>query len=66
VIHGKDDPLVPWEGGRDTCDAVPCALMMTIKGMGHDLPRAVWPQIQTAIVQLACQIDGPIGSSEEE
>ena len=63
VIHGKEDPLVPWEGGRDTCDAVPRASMMTIQGMGHDLPRPTWPQIHTAIGQLVSQVEGRIATA---
>jgi pimeloyl-ACP methyl ester carboxylesterase len=38
VIHGKDDPLVPVEGGRDTAAHIPGARLHEIPGMGHDLP----------------------------
>lgn len=31
---------------------------MTIAGMGHDLPRAVWPQLIDAIAALALRADG--------
>jgi pimeloyl-ACP methyl ester carboxylesterase len=50
VIHGSDDPLVPVENGRMTADAVPGAKLVTIPGMGHDLPKAAWPAIIDAIV----------------
>jgi pimeloyl-ACP methyl ester carboxylesterase len=53
VIHGKNDPLVPVEGGVDTADAVPGARLLVIEGMGHDLPRAAWPKIIDAIASLA-------------
>ncbi len=53
VIHGKNDPLVPVEGGIDTADAVPGARLLVIEGMGHDLPRGAWPQIIGAIASLA-------------
>src|SRR2546426_3066627 len=29
----------------DTAEAVPGAELLVIDGMGHDLPRAVWPRI---------------------
>jgi pimeloyl-ACP methyl ester carboxylesterase len=51
VIHGTDDPLVPFECGKDTAEAVPEAELKIIKGMGHDLPHSgAWPQIIDAIV----------------
>jgi pimeloyl-ACP methyl ester carboxylesterase len=53
VIHGADDPLVPVEAGRDTAEAVPGAELLEIEGMGHDLPRALWPTFVDAIVKLA-------------
>ena len=41
VIHGRDDPLVPFRGGRATAEAIPDAELIAIPGMGHDLPREV-------------------------
>jgi pimeloyl-ACP methyl ester carboxylesterase len=50
VIHGTDDPVVPWEAGRDTAEAIPRAELMLIDGMGHDLPHGgAWPRIVEAI-----------------
>ncbi len=49
VIHGSADPLVGPSGGRATARAIPGARLMSIDGMGHDLPRAAWPQIIDAI-----------------
>jgi pimeloyl-ACP methyl ester carboxylesterase len=43
VIHGKRDPLVNPSGGRATAKAIPGARLKMIDGMGHDLPRALWP-----------------------
>lgn len=51
VIHGEQDPLIAVSGGRATADAVPGAELLVIPGMGHDLPRAVWPRIVDAIVR---------------
>jgi pimeloyl-ACP methyl ester carboxylesterase len=53
VIHGDADPLVPVEGGIDTANSVPGARLLVIKGMGHTLPVATWPQIIDAIAQHA-------------
>jgi len=53
VIHGKDDILVPIENGRLVAAAVPGARMLELEGMGHDIPKRVWPQIIDAIVETA-------------
>jgi pimeloyl-ACP methyl ester carboxylesterase len=49
VIHGTRDPLVKPSGGRATAKAVPGARLMMIDGMGHDLPRDLWPTFAEAI-----------------
>ena len=45
VLHGDADPLVPVECGHATAMAIPDADMMTIPGMGHDLPEVLQPRI---------------------
>jgi len=52
VIHGAADPLVPVEAGRDTAQAVPGAELLEFEGMGHDLPRPLWPRFVEAIAKL--------------
>ena len=49
VIHGEADPLVRVECGYDTAAAIPGAQLTTIPGMGHDLPRALWPRFTKLI-----------------
>ncbi len=41
VLHGKDDPLVPYPCGVDTAQRIPNARLVGIGGMGHDLPPGV-------------------------
>jgi len=57
VIHGTKDKLVPPSGGRATAKAVPGARLVTIEGMGHDLPRPVWPRIIDAIAENAARAE---------
>ncbi|MDH3642866.1 MAG: alpha/beta fold hydrolase [Gammaproteobacteria bacterium] len=52
VIHGKDDPLVPVEGGVDTHEALTGSELHLIEGMGHDLPELLWPEIVARIAAL--------------
>ena len=49
VVHGTADPLVRPSGGRATARAIKGAKLKTVQGMGHDLPRAAWPEIIDAI-----------------
>jgi pimeloyl-ACP methyl ester carboxylesterase len=55
VIHGRDDPLVPFRGGRATARAIPGARLIAIPGMGHDLPEQVWPTVIDAIAETAAR-----------
>ena len=52
VVHGTVDPLVPVEGGKDTAEAIPGAVLMLIEGMGHDMPKAVHSRIVDGINHL--------------
>src|SRR3954470_12319422 len=67
VIHGDEDKMVGHSGGRATARAIPGARLLTVKGMGHDLPRAAWPQILGAIEQHARAADaaGTAARAEE-
>lgn len=53
VVHGTADPLVRPSGGRATAAAIPGARLLTIEGMGHDLPRPAWPRMVDAIAANA-------------
>jgi pimeloyl-ACP methyl ester carboxylesterase len=50
VVHGAADPLITLSGGEATAAAVPGAELVVLDGMGHDLPRPLWPRIIAAIV----------------
>jgi pimeloyl-ACP methyl ester carboxylesterase len=50
VVHGEADPLVTLSGGEATAAAVPGSTLLTIPGMGHDLPEALWGSVTDAIV----------------
>jgi pimeloyl-ACP methyl ester carboxylesterase len=55
VIHGTRDPLVRPAGGRATARAVPGARLKMIDGMGHDLPRDLWPVVVEEIAANAAR-----------
>jgi pimeloyl-ACP methyl ester carboxylesterase len=52
VVHGAQDSLVNVSGGRATAAAIPGAELLVIDGMGHDLPRGVWPEVTDRITAL--------------
>lgn len=43
VVHGDRDLMVSPSGGAATAAAIPGAEMVTIRGMGHDIPDGVVP-----------------------
>ena len=63
VIHGDRDPMVAPSGGQATLEAVPGARLLTIPGMGHDLPAGAVPRLVEAIAGHARQEQGQAAPS---
>ena len=57
VVHGDEDPLVPFACGIDTAKAIPGCKLVTILGMGHSMPPSVWDDIVNAIVEVTTRAD---------
>ncbi len=55
VIHGRDDPLFPVEGGIDTAESIQGSELLILDGMGHSLPPEAWAQISDAIAKNAAK-----------
>lgn len=53
VIHGLDDRMVDPSGGRATAAAIPGAELVMIEGLGHNLPRELWPRLAGLIAKHA-------------
>ncbi|GAA4920058.1 pimeloyl-ACP methyl ester carboxylesterase [Nonomuraea thailandensis] len=53
VIHGEADPVVRVRSAREIAAAVPGARLVLYPGMGHDLPRGLWPSIADELRALA-------------
>ena len=53
VVHGLADKMVHASGGRATAAAIPGAELLLIPGMGHDMPRQLWPTFLDAIERTA-------------
>jgi len=50
VLHGQDDPLVPFACGQDTARRIPGARFLGVPGMGHDLPPGVVQRLLEPLV----------------
>jgi pimeloyl-ACP methyl ester carboxylesterase len=53
VVHGEQDPVLRPSAARATAAAVPDARLVLLPGVGHDLPRALWPRIAGEVRALA-------------
>ncbi len=53
VIHGLHDPLVAPSGGLAIAKTIAGSRFVGFSGMGHDLPRALWPEFVREIAALA-------------
>lgn len=57
VLHGTADRIFHVSGGRATADAIPDAELVTIDGMGHSLPKELWPTFADHIAELAHRVE---------
>jgi pimeloyl-ACP methyl ester carboxylesterase len=57
VIHGTHDPLFPHEHGVALAEEIPDAELLTVEGMGHELPSAVWDRVVPAILDHTAAAD---------
>jgi pimeloyl-ACP methyl ester carboxylesterase len=55
IVHGLSDPLVSATGGLALARSIPGATFIGHQGMGHDLPRTLWPTLATDILALAAR-----------
>jgi pimeloyl-ACP methyl ester carboxylesterase len=55
VLHGSADPLARVAAGRATAAAIPGARLRVFSGMGHDLPRALWPHFADEVAATAAR-----------
>ena len=59
VVHGSEDPVLPYAHALALEAALPKANLLTIEGTGHELHRADWPVILGAIEQYTGRNGAP-------
>jgi pimeloyl-ACP methyl ester carboxylesterase len=57
IVHGLSDPLVSASGGLALARSIPGATFIGHQGMGHDLPRTLWPVLVNDILSLVDRSD---------
>lgn len=53
VIHGTSDPMFPLEHGAALAEEIPGARLVTLDGVGHELPRRAWDEVVSALVEVS-------------
>jgi pimeloyl-ACP methyl ester carboxylesterase len=53
VLHGEADPLLRTAAARHTAAAIEGARLVILPGVGHDLPREVWPRVADEVRAVA-------------
>jgi pimeloyl-ACP methyl ester carboxylesterase len=59
VMHGLHDPLVAPSGGLALARVIRGARFVGFSGMGHDLPRELWPELADHIAGLVRRAEEP-------
>jgi pimeloyl-ACP methyl ester carboxylesterase len=64
VLHGGSDPLIRPRAGRATARAIRDSRLRIFDGMGHDLPRALWPELVEEIAGTAKRAKAPAAAPQ--
>ncbi|HLT61897.1 MAG TPA: alpha/beta hydrolase, partial [Microlunatus sp.] len=51
VLHGTEDPLLPFEHGRAGAAAIPGARLVPLERTGHELPASAWDLMITELLR---------------
>jgi pimeloyl-ACP methyl ester carboxylesterase len=52
IIHGTEDPIIPYAHGENLASAIPNAKLLPLTGTGHELHRNDWDVIINGIVDI--------------
>ncbi|XVU28440.1 alpha/beta fold hydrolase [Actinoplanes sp. CA-054009] len=53
VLHGAQDPLIRPSAARRIASSAPNARYVELPGVGHDLPREIWPTVTRELRSLS-------------
>jgi len=52
VIHGTEDPILPFDHGQAIADSIPGARLLTMPGVGHELPDGEFDVVVSAMLEI--------------
>ncbi|MFX3633192.1 MAG: alpha/beta fold hydrolase [Candidatus Pristimantibacillus sp.] len=50
IIHGTEDPIIPYEHGKNLANEIPSSVLLTLEGTGHELHYDDWDLVIDSIV----------------
>jgi pimeloyl-ACP methyl ester carboxylesterase len=56
VVHGTEDPLIPEAHASVYVQQIPKATYLALKGVGHEIPEGICPNVLTAISDLFAKV----------
>ncbi|MDT0301569.1 alpha/beta fold hydrolase [Streptomonospora wellingtoniae] len=59
VLHGSGDPLIRQSAARAIASRIPGSRLVTLPGVGHDIPSPVWGTVAAEMRRLAAGADSP-------
>ena len=51
VIHGTEDAILPFDHGQALADGIPNAQIMTLEGVGHEIPDQMIGEISSRMIE---------------
>ncbi len=51
VIHGTEDPILPYPHGVAVAEEIPGAKLLTMQGVGHEIPQGEWDVVVPAVLE---------------
>ena len=58
VIHGTDDPILPFPHGRALADVIPNAQFVSLEGIGHSTAQISMEEVAASMLQLQPHPEG--------
>ncbi|MFI5622519.1 alpha/beta fold hydrolase [Nocardioides sp. NPDC051685] len=65
LIHGTADRLIDYDASVELYAAIPGSELWLVEGMGHDLPRELWPSLTNLIVANAAKARTAVAAEEQ-
>ncbi|MBE1440844.1 alpha/beta fold hydrolase [Paenibacillus sp. OAS669] len=57
VIHGTEDPIIPYKHGQNLANVLPGAVLLTLEGTGHELHEDDWDTVIESIARHTSKPD---------